>query len=88
MRSKLRVKSDMNQNGLFCYPSYLAHEGAEGKGHQQLKDKNNKLKESKIFLFRRHEETSWLGAMVNSSVFEICFNAFTDFVVVVVLYQF
>lgn len=75
--------------GFFAILPILPMREQKEKDTQQLKDKNNKLKESKIFLFRRHEETSWLGAMVNSSVFEICFNAFTDFVVVVVvLYQF
>lgn len=73
--------------GFFAILPILPMREQKEKDTQQLKD--NKLKESKIFLFRRHEETSWLGAMVNSSVFEICFNAFTDFVVVVVvLYQF
>lgn len=72
--------------GFFAILPILPMREQKEKDTQQLKD--NKLKESKIFLFRRHEETWWLGAMVNSSVFEICFNAFTDFVVVVVLYQF
>lgn len=43
--------------GFFAILPILPMREQKEKDTQQLKDKNNKLKESKIFLFRRHEET-------------------------------